>query len=191
TLVEAEAAGYDLADIQSVQEKIMYRVTADVLSDCFDELIAVGVKDMHHLMWTLPMPRISYSDAVKELQERGSDIEFGQDLKAHHEHLLGTMMGKPFFVDHYPWSIKFYNMMRDPDNEQLCLSSDMLVPGLGEIAGASQREHDSCKLKEALARFARDEKRLGKLDHIGLERPEQLVEAYSWYVEKESVPHSG
>ena len=94
----------------------------------------------------------------------------------------------------YPAAIKFFNMKDDPTDDRLVLSSDLLMPGLGEVIGASERENDYDRLAEKLDRFARDEKRIDDMRILGISSPEELKESYGWYLDLRKfngVPHAG
>src|SRR5438477_6550538 len=194
TLVECEAAYYDLHAIQTVQEQLLYKICNDVAANCPADLKLLGA-DMERLIgWDLPLPRISYTDAVQTLQAENWPIQWGEDLKGEHERRLGIMFGKPFFVEKYPGKIKFFNMHDDPENPEMVLSSDLLVPGLGEIVGSSEREHDYDELKRKLYDFTQDEKRLGKIGRIGITNGDELRRSYQWYLDLRKdggVPHAG
>jgi asparaginyl-tRNA synthetase len=118
----------------------------------------------------------------------------GDDLKSEYEKALGKKMGQPFFVSHYPAAIKFFNMKNDPKDSSLVLSSDLLLPGYGEVMGASEREDDYEKLVEKLKRFGKDEKRIQDMQNVGINGGDELIEIYKWYLElrkTHQVPHSG
>jgi asparaginyl-tRNA synthetase len=124
-----------------------------------------------------PFPRIPYTDAVRILQEKGSEIEWGQDLGAPEETLISEDHDRPVFVINYPKAAKAFYMKENPDDPRTVLCDDCIAPdGYGEIIGGSQREDDHDRL---LARI-RDE-----------ELPE---ESYKWYLELRrfgTFPHSG
>jgi asparaginyl-tRNA synthetase len=124
-----------------------------------------------------PFPRISYSDAVKLLQDKGKEIKLGDDFGGDEETLLGEAFDRPVMIHHYPAAIKAFYMKRDAGDPTLALAFDMIASeGYGEIVGGSQREDD---LKEM-------EKRI---DEYKLPR-----QAFEWYLDVRrfgTFPHSG
>ncbi len=123
-----------------------------------------------------PFARISYTDAVALLREKGSEIEWGRDLGAPYEMLLTEQFDQPVFVHDYPKAVKAFYMKENPDDPRTVRCNDLLVRGYGELIGGSQREDDLDKL---LARI-REEK-----------LPE---ETYSWYLDLRrygTFTHSG
>ncbi|NLW08850.1 MAG: asparagine--tRNA ligase [Firmicutes bacterium] len=124
--------------------------------------------------------RITYTEAVKLLQESGVafeyPVEWGKDLQTEHErYLTEKVFKKPVFVTGYPKEIKAFYMRLNDDNKTVA-AMDLLVPGVGELIGGSQREE----------RLALLEKRLAEL---GMRK-----EDYRWYLELREyggVPHAG
>jgi asparaginyl-tRNA synthetase len=181
-LVEAEAVGLDLQDLLDVQERLVKAMCEDVISERTSELESIGADIAKLQDLEIPFDRITYDAAIERLQDRHLDIEPGDDLGSHHERTLCEDFGRPFFVTHYPKQIKFFNMKEDPDNRERVLSSDLILPGPGEVIGASVREDDPEKLRT----------RLLQSDMIKqvLERGAG-PEDYDWYLQLESVPHAG
>ncbi|TET21146.1 MAG: asparagine--tRNA ligase, partial [Candidatus Cloacimonadota bacterium] len=126
---------------------------------------------------TSPFPRITYSNAVKLLTEKGEQFEWGEDFGAPHESIISKNFDKPVHVTHFPSTIKPFYMKRLPEDEKIALGFDMLAPeGYGEIIGGGQREDDIKTL----------EKRI---------KDENLpTKSFQWYLDLRrygSVPHSG
>ncbi len=127
-----------------------------------------------------PFARLSYSDAVDILKKCGKTfeypVEYGIDLQSEHERFLAEEHFKrPVFLTDYPRQIKpFY--MRMNDDGQTVAAMDLLVPGIGELIGGSQREE---RLNVLDAR----------MDEIGLDK-----DPYWWYLDSRrfgTVPHAG
>jgi asparaginyl-tRNA synthetase len=124
--------------------------------------------------------RITYTEAVKLLQEAGVafeyPVEWGKDLQTEHErYLTEKIFKKPVFVTGYPKEIKAFYMRLNDDNKTVA-AMDLLVPGVGELIGGSQREERLALLEQRLA-------------ELGM-RPED----YWWYLELRrfgGVPHAG
>ncbi|MDH5235580.1 MAG: asparagine--tRNA ligase, partial [Gemmatimonadota bacterium] len=113
-----------------------------------------------------PFPRIDYGDAVKTLQQKGSAVQWGDDLGAEDETLLVADYETPIFICNYPKGAKAFYMKENPDDPRTVLNNDCLAPeGYGEIIGGSQREDSYDRL---LARITEQQ-----LD----------PEAYRWYLD--------
>ena len=91
-----------------------------------------------------PFPRMSYDDAVKKLQAKGSEIQWGGDFGNTDETLITDDLDRPLMVDRYPTEIKAFYFQPDPERPEVALGVDVLAPeGYGEIIGGGQRIHDS------------------------------------------------
>jgi asparaginyl-tRNA synthetase len=147
------------------------------LENCADELEVLerDTSKLEHIK--APFPRISYTEAVEVLQQKGSKVEWGQDLGAPDEAALTEDFDRPLFVYNYPKRVKAFYMKENPDDTRTVLCNDLLAPeGHGEIIGGSQREDDLGRLE-------------ARLREEGL--PE---EAYVWYLDLRrfgTFPHSG
>ncbi len=176
-MLEPEAAFMDFEELLVLEEDMIAYVIQRVLDRNSQDLVAVGrnPRDLEGIV--PPFPRITYDEAVRSLQEQGSDIQWGDDFGAPHETMLASEAGKPVFVTHYPTSVKAFYMEPDPDRPEVVLAADLLAPeGYGEIIGGSQRISDAELLKRRIA------------EH-NLPAGE-----YDWYLDLRrygSVPHSG
>lgn len=176
-MVEPEMAYYDLdMDMALAEEMIMY-IVAEVLLNRRQELETLE-RDISKLeAIRTPFPRMHYDDAIKLLQEKGEDVQWGDDFGAPHETLIGENHSSPVMVHHYPAEIKAFYMKRDAVNPKYALAVDMLAPeGYGEIIGGSQREDD---LNLLLERMQKEGMAPGN---------------YEWYLDLRrygSVPHAG
>ena len=113
--------------------------------------------------------KVTYTEAVEMLQKSGHEFEYpvfwGMDMQTEHErYLTEQIFKKPVFVTDYPKEIKAFYMRQNDDGKTVA-AMDMLVPGVGELIGGSQREERLDKL-------------LAAMDKFGL-NPED----YWWYVE--------
>jgi len=105
-----------------------------ILERSIDDLKSIVEKPFKHYL---------YSEAIEELQKRGSAIKYGDDLGAEDEVLLTENSDVPVVVKNWPKTIKPFYMKADPANELLALNADVLASkGFGEIIGGSQREDD-------------------------------------------------
>jgi len=190
-MIEPEIAFADLEDNARLAEKFLKSVIAEVLKTLprdmqfFQERIDPTVLDRLQSVIESKFVRMDYTDAIDILKKSGKKFEFpvkwGLDLQSEHERFLTEEhVQGPVIVANYPQSIKaFY--MRLNDDEKTVAAMDVLVPGVGEIIGGSQREErlsvlDSRiedRLKDELWWY-RDLRRYGTVPHsgfgLGLER---------------------
>ena len=175
---EAEAAMYRFEDILKAQEEsLAYAIRKLLENDRFYEWIKEFRGDMDILNnIKAPFPRITYDEAIQILQTKGINIEWGEDLGYDEEKALAAEFGKPFFIHTYPRRIKAFYCKLHPENPELVLSADLLVPRVGEITTGGAREDDKDKLVE-------------RLEEFGLRK-----EDYQWYIDLRrygTVPHAG
>jgi asparaginyl-tRNA synthetase len=182
-MVEPEVAYAELDDLMALAEDLISFVVKRCLEKRRADLVAIG-RDVTKLeKIEAPFPRISYDDAVKNLQEghaKGAletKFEWGGDLGSPDETYLSAQFDKPVMVHRYPAKVKAFYMEPDPQRPELALCVDVLAPeGYGEIVGGSQR-------------MASHELLVQRIHEHGL--PE---EAFKWYLDLRkygSVPHGG
>jgi asparaginyl-tRNA synthetase len=153
--------------IKFVLAYVMEQCPAEV--EFFNKFIDTGLKERLEALVAADFGRVSYTDAVKLLQESGHkfdyDVYWGMDLQTEHErYLTEQIFKKPVFVTDYPKEIKAFYMRRNDDGKTVA-AADMLVPGVGELIGGSQREERLDVLLDAIKTFGLNE------------------EDYSWYIE--------
>jgi asparaginyl-tRNA synthetase len=176
-MVEPEMAYATLEDVKRVAEELVVYVIGRVLENRRQEL-SVLERDISKLEAVkAPFHRMSYDDAVKKLQAKGSEIQWGGDFGNTDETLITEDLDKPVIVDKYPTAIKAFYFQPDPERPELALGADFLAPeGYGEIIGGGQRIHDLDLLLKRL-----EEHRLPR-------------EAFEWYLDLRrygTVPHAG
>jgi asparaginyl-tRNA synthetase len=182
-MVEPEVAYAELDDVMELAEGLISFIVKRCLERRRNDLQTIG-RDVSKLEKIVPpFPRISYDDAVKNLQEghaKGAleaKFEWGGDLGSPDETYLSVQFDKPVMVHRYPAKVKAFYMEPDPQRPDLALCVDVLAPeGYGEIIGGSQR-------------MASHELLLQRIHEHGL--PE---EAFKWYLDLRkfgSVPHGG
>jgi asparaginyl-tRNA synthetase len=177
-MMDAEAAYVEHDESMDIQEEMIKFIAKRCLERCAQELNILE-RDTAPIekMLELPFTRLTYTEAIKKLNELGSDIKFGEDLGNDDEGLLTKDSPVPVFIHKWPKEIKPFYMKTDPENPDLVLNDDLIgIEGAGEIIGGSQREDDYNKLKS-------------EIEKEGLEGPE-----YQWYLDLRkygSVPHSG
>lgn len=185
-MVEPEMAFCDLAGNRKLAEDFVRAILAAVLENCqedmefFDQRIQPGlVERLTHVAET-DFEHLTYEEAIAQLEKSGQDFEFplswGADMQAEHERFLTEkLVGGPVVVTDYPASIKpFY--MRLSDDGRTVAAMDVLVPGVGEIIGGSQREERLDVLQQ-------------RMEQAGL-----CLDDYWWYLDLRrygTVPHAG
>lgn len=185
-MIEPEICFADLKDdMDLAEDMIKYIITyvrenAPEEMEFFNQFIDTNLFNKLDNVVNSEFGRISYTDAVKELEKVNDRFEFpvhfGTDLQTEHERYLSeTIFGKTVFVTDYPKEIKAFYMKENPDGRTVA-ACDLLVPGIGEIIGGSQREDDFDKLNK-------------RLKELGLSE-----EDYWWYMDLRrygSCEHSG
>jgi asparaginyl-tRNA synthetase len=176
-MVEPEMAYATLEDVKRVAERMIVHVVGQVLENRRAEL-KVLERDVSKLeAIQSPFPRISYDDAVKLLQSKGSEIQWGGDFGGTDETLLSQEHDRPLMVDGYPSAVKAFYMQPEPSRPEVALCVDVLAPeGYGEIIGGGQRIHDYDLLVRRI-----EEHKLPK-------------QAFDWYLDLRkfgTVPHGG
>jgi len=176
-MVEPEMAYATLDDVKQLAEELIVFIVGRVLENRRAEL-AVLERDVSKLEQVRPpFPRISYDEAVRRLQAKGSTIQWGADFGGTDETLLSEDFDRPFMVDRFPTAVKAFYMQPDPERPEVALGVDVLAPeGYGEIIGGGQRIHDLGLL-------------LRRIQEHNLPR-----EAFDWYIDLRkfgSVPHGG
>ena len=185
-MIEPEICFADLNDDLDLAEDMVKYITKYVVENApeeiafFDKFISPGLIEKLNTTINEPFGRITYTDAIKELEKHNDEFEYkvswGVDLATEHERYLSEkIFKKPVFVTDYPKDIKAFYMKMNPDNKTVA-ASDMLVPGIGELIGGSQREDDFEKLTARMNEL--------KMDQTN----------YWWYLDLRkygSVPHAG
>ena len=185
-MIEPEMCFADLNDDMDVAEDMIKYIISYVLENApeemefFDKLIAPGLLDRLNNVLNSEFGRITYTDAVKELEKNNDNFEYkvtwGTDIQTEHERYLSEVVfGKPVFVTDYPKEIKAFYMKQNDDGKTVA-ATDLLVPGIGELIGGSQREDDVEKLRT-------------RIKELGLNE-----EDYWWYLDLRrygSAVHSG
>ena len=167
-MIEPEICFADLKDDMDLAEDMIKYIISYVLENApeemefFNQFVDTGLFDRLHNVISSDFGRISYTDAVKELEKVNDKFEFpvywGCDLQTEHERYLSEkIFGKPVFVTDYPKEIKAFYMKENPDGKTVA-AADLLVPGIGEIIGGSQREDDFEKLHARIKELGLNEK---------------------------------
>ena len=155
-MIEPEICFADLNDDMDLAEDMIKYTFQYVLDNCpeemefFNQFVDKTLLDRLDNVIHSDFARISYTDAIKELEKANDKFEFkvswGVDLQTEHErYLCENVFKKPVFVTDYPMDIKAFYMKQNPDGKTVA-AADLLAPGIGEIIGGSQREEDYDKL---------------------------------------------
>ena len=154
--IEPEVAFAELPDIIEIAEDMIKYLIRAVLDECpdemnfFDNFMEKGLKEKLNHVVNSDFAICDYTKAIELLKEAKADfrfpVEWGCDLQTEHEkYLTETVFKKPVFVTNYPKKIKSFYMKQNPDGKTVA-ATDLLVPGIGEIIGCSEREADYDKL---------------------------------------------
>ena len=158
--IEPEVAFAELPDIMKVAEEMIKYVIADAMEKCPDELaffeqrFEPGLTEKLKNVVEKEFAVVDYTDAIDQLIRSGRTFEYpvswGCDLQTEHErYLTEEVYRKPVFLTNYPKDIKAFYMKQNPDGKTVA-ATDLLVPGVGEIIGCSEREADYEKLVSAM-----------------------------------------
>ncbi|MCR5034666.1 MAG: asparagine--tRNA ligase [Clostridia bacterium] len=185
-MIEPEMAFCDLEGNMKVAEDMIKYIIQYVLDECpeemefFNKFVDKGLLERLHNIVSSDFARITYTEAVDILQKSGEKfeypVEWGIDLQTEHErYITEKVFKKPVFVTDYPRDIKAFYMRLNDDGKTVA-ACDLLVPGVGEIIGGSQREERYDVLK-------------ARIEEMGM-----TEEDYWWYMELRKyggVVHSG
>jgi asparaginyl-tRNA synthetase len=174
--MEGEWPFADMTDLMRFEEGLLTYICQKTLKNCKQELEELCADTAKLASITVPFPRITYSEAIERLTEKGSKLKWGDDLGYEDEKILAAAIGKPFFIYDYPTAIKAFYCKTYRDRPEVAMSTDMLVPRIGEISTGGAREDD----KEILT---------NRIRAMGL-KPED----YAWYLDLRrygTVPHVG
>ena len=185
-MIEPEICFADLNDDMDLAEEMLKYTFSYVLEHCkeemefFNNFVDKGLLDRLNNVIHSDFARISYTDAIKELEKANDKFEFkvswGVDLQTEHERYLSEQVfKKPVFVTDYPMDIKAFYMKQNPDGKTVA-ASDLLAPGIGEIIGGSQREENYDKL-------------VARMKELNMD-----IDSYNWYLDLRkygSCDHAG
>ncbi len=176
-MVEPEIAFATLDDVIELSQDLILFIIQRILTKRKKELniLERNTKPLEKIK--KPFPRITYEEAIKKLQEKGSSIKWGDDFGAPEETLISELSDNPVCITHFPAQIKAFYMQPAPERADLVLGVDVLAPeGYGEIIGGGQRIHDLNLIEQRIKEY-----KLPRKD-------------YQWYLDLRkygSVPHAG
>lgn len=174
-MIEPEIAFAELQDIMDLGEDMVKFVINYVLEQApeemafFNSFVDKGLLERLNIAKTSDFGRVTYTEAIELLKNSGAEfsypVEWGLDLQTEHErYLCEKIFQKPVFVTDYPKEIKAFYMRLNNDQKTVA-ATDMLVPGIGELIGGSQREE-------------REEVLANKINELHMSE-----EDYWWYLE--------
>ena len=184
--IEPEVCFAEIDDIIEIAEEFIKYIIKYVMDNCKEEMeffntwVEKGLIDKLNNTLSNEFVKLDYTKAIEILKNSGKEfvypVEWGSDLQTEHEKFLtDEYFKKPVFVVNYPKDIKSFYMKQNPDGKTVA-ATDLLVPGIGEIIGCSEREADYDKLVEAM------------------KKRNMQLEMYTEYLDTRkfgSVPHSG
>lgn len=184
--VEPEVAFAELPDIIEIAEELIKHIINTVLTDCkeelafFDKFVENGLIEKLQNVVSHKFGVVDYTEAIDMLKKAdvkfSFPVEWGEDIQTEHErYLTDVIFKKPVFVINYPKEIKSFYMKQNADGKTVA-ATDLLVPGVGEIIGCSEREADLNKLLQAM-----------KDRHMTTDEYENYIALRKFG----SVPHSG
>ena len=158
--VEPEVAFAELPDIIEIAEALIKHIISTVLEKCpeelkfFDKHFENGLVEKLTAVASHDFAIMTYTEAIEKLKASGKEfkypVEWGSDLMTEHERYISEeVCKKPVFLTDYPKDIKSFYMKQNPDGKTVA-ATDLLVPGVGEIIGCSEREADLDKLLNAM-----------------------------------------
>ena len=185
-MIEPEMAFADIHDDMDLAEDMVKFCIKHVMENCqddlalFDKFVESGLLDKLNNILQNDFARITYAEAIEIMKTSGHEFEykpeFGIDMQTEHERYLAEVhFRKPVIVRDYPKEIKAFYMRMNDDNRTVA-AMDVLVPGIGELIGGSQREERLDVL-------------IKKIEEMGMKEAD-----YEWYLDSRrfgSVPHAG
>jgi len=176
-MAEPEIAYADLDDIMKLAEELVAEIVQKVLKNRKEDLKLLGRGTTKLEKIAPPFPKISYTEAVEILKKAGCSFKWGDDFGAPHESIISSNFDQPVLVHRFPVKTKAFYMKKDPEDQRLALSVDMLASeGYGEIVGGGQRDEHLSHLEK------------------GIEEHSLSREVFEWYLDLRrygSVPHAG
>ena len=174
--IESEEAFADMNDLMRLEEELLTYICQRVVETCRKEFEELGADMKKLLLVKPPFPRIAYTEAIERLNAKSFKTKWGDDLGYEEEKAVANQFGKPFFIYDYPKQIKAFYCKTYRDKPEIAMSTDMLVPRIGELSTGGAREDDKDQL-------------IARIREQGLKE-----EDYDWYIDLRrygTVPHMG
>ena len=184
-LIEPEIGFGNLQTLLDIEERLVSTLVQKALESRRDELELLGADIAMLETIKPPFRRMTYSEAIEQLNKMGIATEWGDDLDRKREIALLEWTQFPTFITHYPLELKFFNMRQNREDERIVNAADLLLPGVGEVCGGAEREEDPVRLRH---RLMHSEAMKHLLAAGG------SAEDYEWYLrlrDNDSIPYAG
>lgn len=192
--MEAEWPFADMHDLMKFEEELMTHICRRTAENCKKEFDELGANITKVASVKTPFPKITYTEALDKLSSKGLKKNWGEDLGYDDEKALADEVDKPFFIYDYPTAIKAFYCKTYRDRPEVAMSTDMLVPRIGEVSTGGAREDDKDMLIKRIRDMGMDEKdydwyldlrRYGTVPHVGFGMGvERLV---TWMLDLENI----
>lgn len=179
--LKAEIAWANLNDLIKFSERMLYNIARNTIRRSKKELETLGVEiDLNKMR--PPYKKISYDEALEAINSSGKKLDWGRSIGMDEQKILTQAFGEELlFVEGIPCAAEGFPFRRDPTNDKITLSCDLISPhGFGEILGVAEKITDKKELLE-------------RMTEKGKTSPDQLAR-YQWYVdlrEHGCIPHGG
>ena len=192
--MEAEWPFADMHDLMKFEEELMAHICKRTAENCKKEFDELGANITKVASVKTPFPKITYTEALEKLGSKGLKKNWGEDLGYDDEKALADEVDKPFFIYDYPTAIKAFYCKTYRDKPEVAMSTDMLVPRIGEVSTGGAREDDKDMLIKRIRDMGMDEKdydwyldlrRYGTVPHVGFGMGvERLI---TWMLDLENI----
>ena len=192
--MEAEWPFADMHDLMKFEEELMTHICRRTAENCEKEFDELGASITKVASVKTPFPKITYTEALEKLGSKGLKKNWGEDLGYDDEKALADEVDKPFFIFDYPTAIKAFYCKTYRDKPEVAMSTDMLVPRIGEVSTGGAREDDKDILIKRIRDMGMDEKdydwyldlrRYGTVPHVGFGMGvERLI---TWMLDLENI----
>ena len=184
-LIEPEIAFGDLETLIDIEQRLVSELVRSALEIRRKELETLGANIAMLETIKPPFCRMTYTEAVGQLNKMGIGTEWGADLDREREIALLSWTKFPTFITHYPLELKFFNMRQNRNDPRIVNAVDLLLPGVGEVCGGAEREEDPVRLRDRLLNSSAIKQLLEKGGS---------AEDYEWYLklrDHESIHYAG
>lgn len=184
-LIEPEIGFGNLEILLDIEERMVSYTVKAALESCLEDLAALGADT--NMLGTInsPFHRITYTQAVEQLNKLNILTIWGDDLDYRREIALLEWTQFPTFITHYPIELKFFNMRQNRHDERVVNAVDLLLPNVGEVCGGAEREEDPVRLRHRLMTSSAIKHLLASGGSFS---------DYEWYLqlrENDSIPYAG